>query len=51
MFHYLEIARGPLLGDNVEFYHWAIVLGCTAVGWLMAMVVMRNYRARVAYWV
>lgn len=51
MFHYLEIARGPLLGDNVEFYHWEIVLGCTAAGWLMAMVVMRNYRARVAYWV
>ncbi|AZG46777.1 galactan export ABC transporter permease subunit Wzm/RfbD [Gordonia insulae] len=51
MFHYLEIARGPLLGQSVEFYHWAIVLGCTAFGWLMAMVVMRNYRARVAYWV
>ncbi|MEE4023891.1 ABC transporter permease [Gordonia sp. PKS22-38] len=51
MFHYLEIARGPLLGESVQFYHWAIVLGCTAVGWVLAMFVMRNYRARVAYWV
>ncbi|GAB20218.1 putative ABC transporter permease protein [Gordonia effusa NBRC 100432] len=51
MYHYLEITRGPLLGQHVEFYHWAIVLGCTAVGWLMALFVMRNYRARVAYWV
>ncbi|MEY1672687.1 ABC transporter permease [Gordonia sp. ABKF26] len=51
MFHYLEIARGPLLGEPVEFYHWAVVLGCTAVGWVLAMMVMRNYRARVAYWV
>ncbi|MYR07467.1 ABC transporter permease [Gordonia sp. SID5947] len=51
MFHYLEISRGPLLGQSVEFYHWAIVIGCTVVGWLMAMLVMRNYRARVAYWV
>ncbi|MGV9795917.1 MULTISPECIES: galactan export ABC transporter permease subunit Wzm/RfbD [unclassified Gordonia (in: high G+C Gram-positive bacteria)] len=51
MFHYLEISRGELLGDNVELYHWIIVLGCTAVGWAMAMFVMRNYRARVAYWV
>ena len=41
----------PLLGQSVAFYHWAIVLGCTAVGWLFALVVMRNYRARVAYWV
>ncbi|MCZ4580788.1 ABC transporter permease [Gordonia amicalis] len=51
MFHYLEIARGPLLGEPVEFYHWAVVLGCTAVGWILGMLVMRNYRARVAYWV
>ncbi|MFW0797041.1 ABC transporter permease [Gordonia sp. CPCC 205515] len=51
MYHYLDIARGPLLGQSVAFYHWAIVLGCTAFGWLMAMFVMRNYRARVAYWV
>ncbi|MFT4125814.1 MAG: ABC transporter permease [Gordonia sp. (in: high G+C Gram-positive bacteria)] len=51
MFHYLEISRGPLLGQHVEAYHWWIVLGCTAVGWLLALLVMRNYRARVPYWV
>lgn len=51
MFHYLEITRGPLLGEHVAFYHWAIVIGCTAVGWCFALLVMRNYRARVAYWV
>lgn len=51
MFHYLEVARGPLLGNDVEFYHWAIVLGCTGFGWLLALFVMRNYRARVPYWV
>jgi ABC-2 type transport system permease protein len=51
MFHYLEITRGPLLGESVQFYHWAIVIGCTVVGWVLAMLVMRNYRARVAYWV
>lgn len=51
MFHYLEISRGPLLGESVQFYHWAIVIGCTVVGWVLAMFVMRNYRARVAYWV
>ncbi|MGC4933211.1 ABC transporter permease [Gordonia sp. DT30] len=51
MYHYLDIARGPLLGESVAFYHWLIVIGCTVVGWLMALAVMRNYRARVAYWV
>ncbi|SIS22158.1 ABC-2 type transport system permease protein [Williamsia sterculiae] len=51
MFHYLEITRGPLLGEHVEFYHWGIVIACTVVGWLGALLVMRNYRARVTYWV
>ena len=51
MYHYLEIARGPLLGQPVAAYHWWIVIGCTALGWVAAMFVMRNFRARVAYWV
>ncbi|MCX6469268.1 MAG: ABC transporter permease [Corynebacteriales bacterium] len=51
MFHYLEISRGPLVGEHVEAYHWLIVIGCTAVGWAAALLILRNYRARVAYWV
>ncbi|MFT3660467.1 MAG: ABC transporter permease [Gordonia sp. (in: high G+C Gram-positive bacteria)] len=51
MYHYLEITRGPLLGESVALYHWAVVIGCTALGCAVALVVMRNYRARVAYWV
>ncbi|WP_132992791.1 ABC transporter permease [Gordonia zhaorongruii] len=51
MFHYLEIARGPLLGQQVELYHWLLVIGFTVIGWAAALLVMRNFRARVAYWV
>ncbi len=51
MYHYLEITRGPLLGESVAFYHWVVVLACTAIGCAVALVVMRNYRARVPYWV
>lgn len=51
MYHYLEISRGPLLGQPVAAYHWYVVLACTAIGWAAAMFVMRNFRARVAYWV
>ncbi|MFT4085838.1 MAG: ABC transporter permease [Gordonia sp. (in: high G+C Gram-positive bacteria)] len=51
LFHYIEITRGPLLGEHVEFYHWAVVIGCTVVGCAAAMVIMRNFRSRVAYWV
>ncbi|GAA2820062.1 ABC transporter permease [Saccharopolyspora taberi] len=51
LYHYIEIVRDPLLGDEQLLYHWLIVLGFTAVGWLLALVILRNYRARVAYWV
>ena len=51
MYHYLEITRGPLLGESVALYHWLIVIVCTIGGWAVALMVLRNYRARVAYWV
>ncbi|MFT4042206.1 MAG: ABC transporter permease [Gordonia sp. (in: high G+C Gram-positive bacteria)] len=51
MYHFLEITRGPLLGESVAFYHWVIVIGVTIAGWLVTLFVMRNFRARVAYWV
>lgn len=51
LYHYIEIIRDPLIGHDQQLYHWIIVLGCTAVGWLLALVIMRNYRARVTYWV
>ncbi|WP_456237247.1 galactan export ABC transporter permease subunit Wzm/RfbD [Lolliginicoccus suaedae] len=51
LFHYLEIIRAPMLGNHVDLYHWVIVLGFTVVGWAMTLLAMRNYRARVAYWV
>ncbi|MHA2787797.1 galactan export ABC transporter permease subunit Wzm/RfbD [Corynebacterium sp. S7] len=51
LFHYLEIARAPLLGQHVDAYHWWIVIGCTVIGVLLTAVVMRQWRYRVAYWV
>lgn len=51
MYHYLEITRGPLMGVDVAAYHWWVVLGCTALGCFAALLVMRNFRARVPYWV
>ncbi|MGB6246828.1 MULTISPECIES: ABC transporter permease [Gordonia] len=51
MYHYLEIARAPLLGQPVALHHWIIVIACTLLGWIAAMLVMRNFRSRVPYWV
>ena len=51
LLHYLEIVRAPLLGDPQHLRHWAVVITLTVVGWIVALVAMRQYRARVPYWV
>ncbi|OBK87627.1 sugar ABC transporter permease [Mycolicibacter heraklionensis] len=51
LMHYLDIVRAPLLGAHQELRHWAVVLALTVVGWVVAALVLRQYRARVAYWV
>jgi len=51
LLHYLDIVRAPLLGAHQEVRHWVVVGALTVVGWLMAAFAMRQYRARVPYWV
>jgi ABC-2 type transport system permease protein len=49
--HYVEILRQPLLGQPILGRHWLVVGVITVLGCLTALLCLRNYRARVAYWV
>ncbi|GAA4864317.1 MULTISPECIES: galactan export ABC transporter permease subunit Wzm/RfbD [Saccharopolyspora] len=51
IYHFVEILRAPMLGEPIAWHHWYVVIGFTVGGWLLALLVLRNYRARVAYWV
>lgn len=51
VFHFLEILRRPLLGQETVGRYWLVALTITVIGWLAALVCLRNYRSRVAYWV
>jgi ABC-2 type transport system permease protein len=51
LMHFVEIIRRPMLGQDQLWRYWIVVLVITVVGWLLTMVVLRRYRARVAYWV
>jgi ABC-2 type transport system permease protein len=51
LLHYLDIVRAPLLGADQELRHWVVVLALTVIGWILAAFAMRQYRARVPYWV
>ena len=50
-YHYVELVRAPLLGQAPQLASWLAVLGMTLGGWLAALIMFRNYRRRVAYWV
>ena len=51
LYHYVEILRAPLIGNTQSWHHWAVVGAFTVVGWCLALLAMRNYRARISYWV
>lgn len=49
--HFLEIVREPLLGEPIVIRYWLVASLITVVGWAVALLCLRNYRARVPYWV
>lgn len=51
LFHFLEVVRGPLLGQPPGLVSWVVVLGVAAGSWLAAFALFRRYRRRIAYWV
>ncbi|GLZ32529.1 sugar ABC transporter permease [Lentzea sp. NBRC 105346] len=51
VYHYVEVVRAPMLGHPILWHHWAVVGGLTIFGWFLALVALRNWRARVSYWV
>jgi ABC-2 type transport system permease protein len=51
LYHYIEILRAPLIGTTQSWHHWVVVAAFTVVGWALALLAMRNYRARISYWV
>ncbi|GAB3429595.1 galactan export ABC transporter permease subunit Wzm/RfbD [Actinophytocola sediminis] len=51
LYHYIQLLRAPLIGNEQSWHHWVVVAAFTVVGWGLALVAMRNYRARVSYWV
>ena len=49
--HFVEIIRAPMLGAPVVGRHWIVVGAITLAGIAVALLALRNYRSRVAYWV
>jgi ABC-type polysaccharide/polyol phosphate export permease len=51
LYHLIEVVRAPLLGQVPPLETWAVALGVTALGWLVALAFFVRFRERIAYWV
>jgi ABC-2 type transport system permease protein len=51
IYHMVQVVRAPMIGASMSWASWAIVGGIAIIGWTIALVVLRNYRSRVSYWV
>lgn len=51
IYHFIEITRGPLLGDQPNLTSWVVALCCAVAGSVATAVLYRRAYPRVAYWV
>ncbi|KKN78158.1 hypothetical protein LCGC14_0352590 [marine sediment metagenome] len=49
-YHFIEIARDPLLGGTGTLFNWGASLAMTVVLGIVAFWFFSRYRARIAYW-
>lgn len=49
-FHLISVVRNPLLGQTVTVANWVVVASVAIVGWFLTLLLLRRYRARIAYW-
>ena len=51
LFYFIEIVRGPLLGELPPLGYYVIVLAVTVVGYSLALLVYRQMRRQLAFYV
>jgi len=50
-YHVVEIFRQPMLGESAQFESYLAVIFITLVIWILAILLLARYRARIPYWV
>ncbi len=48
--HFVQIFRGPLIGDPISDLHWYVAGGITIGGWLLMMIIGGIARDRLPIW-
>jgi len=51
IYHFIEIIRAPLLGEQVASLTWIFVLVATVLNLLLGFAVYSRFRVRIPYWI
>ncbi|WP_031467568.1 ABC transporter permease [Sciscionella sediminilitoris] len=51
IYHLIQVVRAPFIGQVVSPWSYVVCGGMAIVGWFVTVFMMRNYRARISYWV
>ena len=49
-YYFIEIIRGPILGNPANLNDWLICAFIGIVGWVAAIFIYSKYKDRIAYW-
>lgn len=50
LFHFIQVARAPLLGQQPAFSDWMVVLVMGMIGWVITLRVLGKYRKHLVFW-
>lgn len=50
LFHFIEIIRAPLLGEEIHMASWLVVIVMMVLGSLVTFMMFKRYRSSVPYW-
>jgi lipopolysaccharide transport system permease protein len=51
LYHILQVARLPLIGESPSIDNWVWVLGSAVIFWTAGLFMFKKYEKRIAYWV
>jgi lipopolysaccharide transport system permease protein len=50
LFHFVTIARAPLLGQQPSMINWMVSIGVSVLGWFVTMRVLSKYYKHLVFW-
>jgi lipopolysaccharide transport system permease protein len=51
LYHFIELVRAPLLGNEPSLLSWSVAITALVVGWSLALILLNRAANRVVFWV